>query len=485
MTQPGPSGSDEPGGPVTPWQEQNLGDGQWGPTSPRPEQDDGDEPMWGPATPWQERNLGDGQWGPASPRPGQNDDGSLCHTDGMPHNSEDVHTIGGFPQGDQVLPGVDSEARAVVLSVDEGVAGGPAEDPNLHFDSQARLSQPLASRHSAHPSLPALWEDTCGFLKSRYGFTQVSPDIDVSKPDEWCSVLGVKGISPSEDLVRLYDSVRQGAWPKIVCDLSPDNITSSVFPGLPPGMAAEFCPILKAYIITPGPATDDGWKLLVRDPLTVVQIRRLGWGCSGLIAGFVKSGVPFQILHPQKLEGERFHSHAGPVTHPAGKEPTHADYLAYRQELAGFFAHHQHAYAAAVCAGGILWRVATDVLPLPGEADITRPFHSAGCISVAVRGKTYWSPRLTSLEEELVIGLYRWAACELDIGLPRRSLTHIAQLQETAPRMNAGGQRSQPGRDPASTSAYGPPLMNTGIARGVPASPVQPWAALGPTNGRA
>lgn len=408
--QPGPSGSDEPiWGAAALSFERNPGDEQWGPASPRPEQSDGHKSVSGPATPWY--GFCDGRWGSASCRlgPEQNDDDPLFHGDGVPRDGEDVEMEDGFPRGDQAAPEVDSQAEATDPSVGEGVIGGPAEA--TPFDSQAHLSQPLASQHTARPGLAALWEDSRDFLNSRYGFTGASSDTDVTEHQGWWMALGIKDVTPSKDLVRLQDSVRQGAWPTTVCDLSPDSLSASPFPDVPPGMAVEFSPTLKAHVIAATPVTDNGWKLLIKDPLTVVQIRRLGWGSDrcGLITALVRNGVPFQVLHPQKLEGGRFHSNPGPVVHPVGKEPKHVDYLAYRQELAVFFRRHPHAYAAAVCAGGILWRVATDVLPLPDEADIARPFYSDGCRSVAVGGKTYWSPQLSNSEQEVIVGVYRWA----------------------------------------------------------------------------
>ena len=73
----------------------------------------------------------------------------------------------------------------------------------------------------------------------------------------------------------------------------------------------------------------------------------------------------------------------------------------------------------------------------------------------------------------------------LNTSAPGRPLTHTFQAQEKVPRMSAGGQRSQPGVDLASTSVHGPRSTKSGIARGVQTSLVPSQAVPGPTNGRA
>ena len=87
------------------------------------------------------------------------------------------------------------------------------------------------------------------------------------------------------------------------------------------------------------------------------------------------------------------------------------DYIAYRKELVDFFTHYPHAYAAALSAGGILWRIAMDVLPLPIEQDIVQAFHPNACFSRIIGGQRYWAPHLTELEEYVIVGVYRWTEC--------------------------------------------------------------------------
>jgi hypothetical protein len=168
------------------------------------------------------------------------------------------------------------------------------------------------------------------------------------------------------------------------------------------------------YLLSGDDGRSRGWKLLIQDPLTLLQIEREVWDSDpdALIINLVKKGLPFKVLNTDVLQGATFYDHRGPVVHPTGKPPGKIDYLAYRQELGDFFARYPHAYAAALCAGGILWRIAMDVLPLPRESDVTRQFNPYGCVSQTIGGSRYWTPKLTVCEEEVIVGVYKRAACK-------------------------------------------------------------------------
>ncbi|KAF9790312.1 hypothetical protein BJ322DRAFT_1017056 [Thelephora terrestris] len=70
-----------------------------------------------------------------------------------------------------------------------------------------------------------------------------------------------------------------------------------------------------------------------------------------------------------------------------------------------FFQAYPHTYAAALSAGGVLWKIAMDVLPPPQESDITRLFHLEACSEALVNGVHYWTPDLTEAQEDVVIGV--------------------------------------------------------------------------------
>jgi len=179
---------------------------------------------------------------------------------------------------------------------------------------------------------------------------------------------------------------------------------------------------LNGYMVAIQDGQPRPWRLLISDPLTVVQIEREVWclGGGGLVTNLLKKGIPFEVLHTECHEATTFLPSPGPVLHPTEKEPHLADYFAYRHDLVDFFRTYPHAHAAALCAGGILWRTAVDVLPLPCEDAVIGPFHRAASISRKIDGDMYWTPRLTGKEERVVVGVYRWAEGKLhyDMGDP-------------------------------------------------------------------
>lgn len=309
----------------------------------------------------------------------------------------------------QVADGFSQEQN----SADSMGGGSPTEAPS--FDNSAYLTHLLSAQHDTPSEYVNSWSDVGDFLYKRYGLEHISDEEDHGKKGTWSTKLGIVKNTPSVSFVELYDCVTEGAWPPSICDLSPGLAHTDSFPNRSPNAALCLRPVInpQGYIVTAEPGRNVDWKLLIQDPLTLLQIEREGWDCDpgGLVVNLIKKGVPFQILNPQNLEGAQFYDHPGPVIHPVGKKPRHVDYLAYRQELGDFFAQYPHAYAAALSAGGILWRIAMDVLPLPDEFDITRQFHPNGCVSLTVDGNRYWSPKLTQLEEEVIVGVYRWAVC--------------------------------------------------------------------------
>jgi hypothetical protein len=165
-----------------------------------------------------------------------------------------------------------------------------------------------------------------------------------------------------------------------------------------------------SYVLTV-PDQEIPWKLLIKDPLTLLQIKREGWHlqCDSLILNLVRKGLSFQILYPYHQTGIVFHNNPGPVIHPDGKYPTHTDYLAYRLDVADFFRFFPHAHVAALCTGGILWRIAIDVLAIPPQQDFIRPFHPRACETRFIGGQQYWTPTLLPEDEEMIVGTYKWA----------------------------------------------------------------------------
>ena len=280
----------------------------------------------------------------------------------------------------------------------------------------AALAEPedghlLESSRGSSPTPVDLCRDVGEFLYSRYGVNYISQATDPSKDSTWSAVLGIC-CTPPETLVRLYNRVTVGCWPLGICDLSPDLIRTSLFISQPCNSAIRATRLQgdQGYLISAAEGWNVGWRLIIWDPLTVLQIRREGWADPhDLINGLIKKGAPFRILNSQKLEGPRLHDDPSSIVVRAGGQLRNQrlDYSAYRQQLRQFFIRCPHAYGAALAAGGILWRIATDVLPSPNGTDVVRPFHRDRCVLSIVDGKRYWTPRLTRLEKDVVVGVYR------------------------------------------------------------------------------
>ena len=256
-----------------------------------------------------------------------------------------------------------------------------------------------AGQYEAASGLVDLWKDFRIFLCKRYGPSDYSKPGDPHLPDTWSRALGVKADIPSVGMISLYQSVvYSSAWSPLI-DL-PVRSTAR---------ALDVSIVPEGYLLSVNDGRSCDWRLLIEDPLTILQIQRESWDTSpdGLIFNLVKSGLPFQVLNIHVLE-DSFYGHPSPTAHPPGSPPTYADYLFYRQDLVDFFARYPHTYTAALCAGGILWRIAMDIRPLPAERDIVRAFHSSACLFRAIGGQIYGTPKLTKVEEDVIVGVYSW-----------------------------------------------------------------------------
>lgn len=391
-------------------------------------QDDDDDDRMGEPLPSQSEQNGavslhqddddDHMGEPLPSQPEQNDAASLLQEFPRPHrNTASQTTHGSLPsRSDTDSYNVDDHTPHPEASSD-AVRDSTVTHENATvppFDSGAHLGQLLRAQNDTPSGLVSVWKDVGDFFYSRYGVVFIPEESAPDKGRTWSMMLGIPG-APPRNLVELHDRIINGSWPPGICDLSPDLIALSPFSARPPNTPLHITQVSnpEGYLIEVTHSRN-AWKLLIRDPLTILQIVREGWESdpSTLIINLIKKGIPFQILNPAKLEGAQFYDHPGPVVHPTGRDPQYVDHLAYRQELAEFFAHYPHAYAASLSAGGILWRVALDVLPMPHESDVTRLFHPNGCISRTVGGKKYWIPKLTQLEEDVVVGVYKWAVCK-------------------------------------------------------------------------
>lgn len=295
--------------------------------------------------------------------------------------------------------------------------------------------RPGESSHVSSPTPVGPWRDTGEFLYSRYGVTYISEVTDASKDSTWSAVLGVC-CTPPESLVHLYNWVTAGQWPLGICDLSPDLIHGSLLTSQPfdSPIRTTRLPGSQGYLISVAEGWNVGWRLIIWDPLTVLQIKREYWvDPHDLINGLIKKGAPFRILNPEKLEESQFHGDPSFIVGPGNEQPRHErlTYPAYQQQLRRYFIRYPHAYGAALSAGGILWRIAMDVLPSPSGADVVRPFHRNLCVSLFVDGEEYWTPRFTLLEKDVVVGIYKRVVCRFNAADEVQGVSEVSPREES------------------------------------------------------
>ena len=325
----------------------------------------------------------------------------------------------------EVLQGTEDDFNDNILHLDR-VCPDPKDSGGTHLGHISQVpffcNDAVAKHLGAQPFKVsewdvANWHDDSDFLAKRYGITETLGVVDTEKDKLWCKKLGLAATHPDESAVQLYDAVaHQGQWPPLICDLSPDMISvPEVFPSNISGNILAVSNTEDGYIVEIQDGQPHPWKLLISDPLTILQIERELWCLNGrgLVTNLIKKGLPFKILHTACHEATGFLDSPGPIPHPTEREPRLIDYFAYRRDLVDFLQTYPHAHAAALCAGGILWRTTVDVLPLPSEDTIVGPFHRAVCSSHVFNGVRYWTPKLTIREEQVIVGVYRWAKGKL------------------------------------------------------------------------
>lgn len=312
---------------------------------------------------------------------------------------------------------------------DRIVDNPPHTDPDVEMDD---IPIPGSSLPKPPPLIPV--ED---FAYKRYGLL-VSGDVVPTAEARWPQRLGLKGRTLTS-YIQLHDSFLQGVWPPKICDLSPDTSHpgfSTRFRGPRIWIRHSTATTLQGYIITLTRHPPVNWKIFIEDPLTILQIDREGWDHDpdNLVANLVRKGLPFKILNPERLEPGSFvpHLNSFPVPH-FDRQLDRADYINYQNEALRFFQAYPHAYAAALSAGGVLRRIAMDVLPSPQESDITRLFHLEACSEAVVNGVHYWTPDLTNAQEDVVIGV---STCPLSCKAPYINSAETFYLRDTAFRQD-------------------------------------------------
>lgn len=278
--------------------------------------------------------------------------------------------------------------------------------PNSFYNEVLLLSL-QHSQHHPDLGLVSQWLDCEDFLLKRWGLCLAGMKDDVADSRS-CIRLGLPKGPVDTAMVNLFEHLveEQLLAPTTDWDLAPDYHLT-VVDGFP-HQTSHFLNIQsvdEGYLLA---IVGRPWKLLIKDPLTLLQIEREEWHSKALVSSMIRKGLPFLLLYPACRIDIAFHPNPGPVIHPEGKYPTRDDYLAYRLDVARFFTHNPYAHAAALCAGGILWRIAMDVLPIPDEQHLAGPFHRDACHEISLLGQRYWSPVLSREDEETIVGVYKW-----------------------------------------------------------------------------
>jgi hypothetical protein len=201
--------------------------------------------------------------------------------------------------------------------------------PSFHND--AVTNHLRNDRFNVEDWLTTMWRDAEDFLAKRSGLIELSRTPSTEKTF-WSKKMGLETGQPDENVVHLYNAVvSHRSWPPIICDLSPETtLTPHVFPSQNPNNILTITFTNFGYLVDIRDGVTRPWKLLISDPLTLLQIERENWCSDGdnLVVNLIKKGIPFQILHETTLKSGSFYEHTGPILHPTGKDPRLVDYFA-------------------------------------------------------------------------------------------------------------------------------------------------------------
>ena len=266
------------------------------------------------------------------------------------------------------------------------------------------------NQFSTDPGLVGIWTDEAEFLQKRWGL--VLSGMSELGDDFYSMKVGINKHQADLSVKHLFEALVSDGRTSLPAefDLSPAHEPlENEFPHQSPTSILRVRSYEGIYLVD---GVSPRWKLLIEDPITLLQIEREGWHLpdGNLVSNLVRKGIPFRVLYPLCQDGTVFYPHTGSLVHPPGSSPTHVNYLWYRLEVADFLKLYPHAHTAALSAGGILWRIAVDVLPMPQERDLVRPFHPDCCDQVLVDGKQFYSPTLKEVDVEMIIGMYKWSS---------------------------------------------------------------------------
>ncbi|KAF8888300.1 hypothetical protein BD779DRAFT_1470331 [Infundibulicybe gibba] len=274
------------------------------------------------------------------------------------------------------------------------------------------------------------------FLKSRYGFT-ASPDAQAPpNPNDPAQsarkaydILGSGDFAPSG-----YDSWLDSScmhWVNTLCDTEPPLDLPAAWDISPlRSDTRRLWKLKEGYLIgTKQDPESQCWLLFVKEATTVAQIYRQPGGVMEAAHFLISHGIAFNTAQHQNLRKEPV---ARVVTglgyHKHGYQPSAHEYASYVERrdtlLKG------PTGRAALKMGGIVWRLAMDVVPIK---DVLRgPVGNASSygqvLDDAERGGKYIDDHLDETATDLICGVY---AVETSPGVNQYSLSSLWPRQDT------------------------------------------------------
>ena len=273
-------------------------------------------------------------------------------------------------------------------------------------------------------TLPAINPSSLEFLYYCYGFLSVEP---TAAPEVILGfntitayrIVGLERQSTGEQLPYLnsfISSILQGQLPTGHCDLCPTS---------PPN--ERFSPLWKTSIYDivfwlwlPECSEDTVFMcvntpnnlplLVVHESLSILRMVRAGTQLqlNAKLQYLLHNGCWFTLLYPHTWPSDppHFRTLTFP-THNRGLMANAEDFHAYMSGLKTFFLERPYAVAAALCRGGIAWRITWEVLGIEGAIEAVLGAYPDGEFTLNTSQGVHWFHELNEGEWFYLVGGYK------------------------------------------------------------------------------
>lgn len=262
-------------------------------------------------------------------------------------------------------------------------------------------------------------------LYRRYGF-HVSPDYVSSSPNVSTSLQDIKTVLGHRNafaavqelaaIVEFYHALLEDRpIPPSICDLYDSNEIPLKHHLQSLNSAVKVCSVKKStyyFLETTAPGFDTTrYSIAVTDPMTAVQHYRERWGTTRqqLAKSLLDLGIPFNTYTPLSTPDTSPARRFRPLGEKPDRIPDSFDYAEYEDRLLAFL--HQPRGRAALLRGGIVWRLAKEVLGntlnemvLAGPS--TQAYQYGHSLTFDAAQGQFWDDVLLVEELHLVCGLY-------------------------------------------------------------------------------